>query len=88
VLVGGRVDEQAGEAEEALLEAVGDGEQEEDLDGVGDVGEGVVVVVVVIARGGGGCVVDGVVGKVQGGGKGLQLGVVFDVLGDPGVVAT
>lgn len=85
MLIGGRVDEQAGEAEEALLEAVGDGEQEEDLDGVGDVGEGVVVVVV---GGGGGCVVDGVVGEVQGGGEGLQLGVVFDVFGDPGVVAT
>lgn len=76
VLVGGGVDQEPGHAQEGGFDGVWYGEEEEDG---GVAGNG---------REGGrfeGC--DGVVFERAGGGEGFELGVVFDVFGNSGVVA-
>lgn len=74
VLVGGRVDEQAGGVQERGFEGGGDREEEDDGDG-GRRGEG------------GDEVVVGEVREGEGVGEGFEFGVVFDVFGDSRVVA-
>ena len=76
VLVGGRIDEQRGGAEERRLEVGGHGEEEEHgCGGIGGAARGRVV-----GR------VDGVVREVELVGEGLQLAVVLYVFGDAAVV--